>query len=242
MKAVRASNLIDSNDVDPEHDHLLNMYTGRLSRYYHRRLDMALQAAPDLTDKTVLQLGSGNAVFSLTLLRDAKGVYAVEISRSKIDDGLDILDRTGASTDHLSIIHADGTRMPMQDDAVDVAFALDTLEHIPNERRAVEELRRVLSNEGRLIISAPLELGFPIIYRDIYRLMTGRRQNSKSISEYISAAAKRPPVDNPTEHRGYDYRQTIEFCRNEFSNVSVEYCPFDPLKWINPTSIISADC
>ncbi len=50
-----------------------------------------------------------------------------------------------------------------------------------------------------------------------------------------------PLLESNEEHRGYDYRQTIEWYQVDFNEILIEYCPWPKLGGsLNPTAIISA--
>ena len=50
---------------------------------------------------------------------------------------------------------ADGMRLPFKDVVFDVVFAMDVVEHVPDERRLIDEALRVLRPGGRLILTTP---------------------------------------------------------------------------------------
>jgi hypothetical protein len=72
-------------------------------------------------------------------------------------------------------------------------------------------------------------------------MVDGDRRHTKSISELWSAFTGRPVLEQNKDHRGYDYKQTIQWLRQDFNQISVEYCPWPRLgSQANPTAIISA--
>ena len=50
---------------------------------------------------------------------------------------------------------ANGLQLPFKDAVVDVVFALDVIEHVPDEQRLINESLRVLRRGGRLILQTP---------------------------------------------------------------------------------------
>jgi SAM-dependent methyltransferase len=46
-------------------------------------------------------------------------------------------------------------QIPFAEDSFDLALALDVIEHVPDDLRALEELRRVLRPEGSLLVTVP---------------------------------------------------------------------------------------
>ncbi len=53
------------------------------------------------------------------------------------------------------LVRADGQVLPFPDGAFDVVLALDSLEHLRDDRQALGEVRRVLQPGGRLIMNVP---------------------------------------------------------------------------------------
>ena len=52
-------------------------------------------------------------------------------------------------------IFYDGTHIPLEDASVDSILSTQTLEHVPNPERIVEEWARVLRPEGQLLLTVP---------------------------------------------------------------------------------------
>lgn len=54
-------------------------------------------------------------------------------------------------------VRADGLLLPFADAVFDAVYAIDVIEHVPDERRLIEEALRVLRRGGRLILKTPNE-------------------------------------------------------------------------------------
>jgi SAM-dependent methyltransferase len=61
-----------------------------------------------------------------------------------------------------------------EDSSFDTVISCETIEHVPNPRKAVNELARVIKPGGRLLLTTPNYLGVYGLYRGYLRL-TGRR-------------------------------------------------------------------
>jgi SAM-dependent methyltransferase len=91
-------------------------------------------AAHDLAAKRVLEVGSGRGY-----LQDVVDDYT----------GLDISPSV-AHYYHKRFIVGSATHMPFEADSFDAAWSVWVLEHIPTPEKALEEMRRVIKNNGLL--------------------------------------------------------------------------------------------
>lgn len=240
MQAIRHKDVLTNEDPDIDSNHLQHMYSGRFAWYYYRRFDMVLEQADIETMDSTLVLGGGTGVFTLSLLDIADNIQFIDITSEKLADADTLFEAADADKSAVNFMIGDGTQLSLATDSVDVAFALDTLEHIPDSDDAIAEIQRVLRPGGQLLASVPIEVGPPLAVRELYRFATGRRHKSNSVREFIRGVIGRPSIVDPFGHRGYDFRDTVANCREFFANVLVSYCPFPMLRWANPTAIITA--
>jgi len=111
--------------------------------------DMArdwLALAPASGSPRILDLGCGTGALSAEL----KGLGVVT-SLDYMPNALPFCRQRGLKR----LVRGDGQRLPFRDDAFDVVVALDTIEHIPDDRAALGEVRRVLRAGGLAIINVP---------------------------------------------------------------------------------------
>ena len=237
MKAIR---LEHSDSVKSEFPHLEHMYSGYLSRYYYKRFDMALEYSEVSSTDSVLDLGGGTGVFTLSLMEYAGNIHLIDIQQETepfqtaqklIVNELDTVD------DHEFILGS-GTDLPVSDSSYDIVYALDVLEHIKEKREAMDEVERVLKSDGRFIVTVPIEIGPALLVRESYRYLDGKRQNSESVTELARGITGRPEIKNETHHRGFDYRDIVEMATERYPHVYVQYCPSPLLRWLNPTAVV----
>lgn len=244
MSAIRLSDLnIDADTISTEFSHLDHMYSGRFSEYYYRRFDQALDAAQPKKDEIALEIGGGTGIFLLSLRKSYSAVHFSDISREDplFSTARALFELAEFSTANVNFTAADVTDLPYYSNAFDSVFVLDVLEHVPDERTAISEIARVTADQGTAIVSAPIEVGAPALVREGYRLLDGNRRHTKSLGELWNAFIGNPTLETNEGHRGYDYRQTVRWMREEFNQISVEYCPWPKLGGsFNPTAIISA--
>ncbi len=218
------------------------MYTGHFSDYYYNRFDRSLDIADLHPANQALIIGGGTGVFALSLAKYVDDVHFTDIPREEpmFSTARTLFDYSTVDGSGVKYTAADATNLPYDSDSFDVVFALDVLEHIPDERAAISELKRVTASNGQAIVSSPIEVGPAVGIREAYRFIDGRRCKTKSLTELGLSIIGKSPLERNDHHRGYDFRQTIKWLSEEFNGTSTEYCPYPALKWLNPTVIIKS--
>ena len=142
---------------------------------WHLLLKQHLNPARDLSGKRVLEIGCGRGGFACWLASQplAAGirVVAADLAPTALDKG-----RTFASSQGLTNIEwekQDIQSLIYPTASFDTIISCETLEHVPDPRRALAELSRVLKPGGRLFLTTPNYLGMLGLYR-IYVRWCGR--------------------------------------------------------------------
>jgi ubiquinone/menaquinone biosynthesis C-methylase UbiE len=98
-----------------------------------------------------LEVGPGSGVYLPTLAAAATEVVAVDIE----DAYLDRIRPLEREFSNLRLVHDDILRSSFSDEYFDLILCSEVIEHIADSRRALAEMRRLLSPSGVLIISTP---------------------------------------------------------------------------------------
>ena len=106
--------------------------------------------------RRVLDVACGEGYGSALLARHAASVTGVDISQQAIDHARG----TYRGVANLEFRCAPCTALPLGDAAVDLAVSFETLEHIEEQERFLDELARVLGPEGVLLLSCPNKLEY----------------------------------------------------------------------------------
>ena len=125
------------------HSTLLSMW---FEWYLFRILQRYLNAQKG---EKVLEIGCNRGSIVKRLQDLGVDAYGVDINSGAIADGL---------TDNLSIMDATDLKFP--DNSFDKVYSLHTIEHIPDLKRALAEMERVLKPNGRLVLTYPIEPSF----------------------------------------------------------------------------------
>lgn len=143
-----------------------------------RRLEMVKKYVP-LEGKKILDVGCGIGTYLKAFKRFTNDLYGVEIDKKRAEEAKKV-------TPNISVAPAE--KLPFDDAAFDVVFSNEVLEHVDDDRKAVEEGVRVLKPEGHLIIFVPNRL-FPFETHGFY---LGRRYiRAKRESAFESREAGR---------------------------------------------------
>jgi len=106
--------------------------------------------------RRVLDVACGEGYGSALLARSAARVTGIDISEAAIAHAR----RTYGGAKNLEFVRASCARLPLGDASVDLAVSFETLEHIGEQERFLDELARVLAPSGLLILSCPNKLEY----------------------------------------------------------------------------------
>jgi SAM-dependent methyltransferase len=123
-----------------------------------RRLDFILEAAGDRSRGRILDDGCGVGLYLQRLAASARLATGVEYDADRARQ---------AGKLRLSVACAAGEQLPFPPDCFDLVLSHEVLEHVADDRRALEEIVRVLVPGGRLVLFVP-NRGYPFETHGIY--------------------------------------------------------------------------
>jgi 2-polyprenyl-3-methyl-5-hydroxy-6-metoxy-1,4-benzoquinol methylase len=125
----------------------------------------------DLKGHRILEIGCGRGDFTCWLAErfgsDAE-IYGADFSATAVCKGQAFAESRQLPARWLV---TDIQCIAASSDSFDVIFCCETLEHVPDPRKAVRELVRVLKPSGRLFVSTPNYAGLMGLYRGYLRLV-----------------------------------------------------------------------
>lgn len=107
-------------------------------------------ALPHVAGKKVLDIACGTGYGSLILTQTAGTVTGVDLD-------FDAARKASADCkgEAMSVLVADGCRLPLRDNHFDVITSFETLEHLHDRATFLKELQRTLRADGKLVLSTP---------------------------------------------------------------------------------------
>ncbi len=118
-----------------------------------------LNAAAPLAGKRVLEFGCGIGTYMREIRRYTPHVFGFDIEIERL--------QTGRVLGVEGLLAAAAERLPFADNAFDVVFSNEVLEHVQDDRAACREIARVLCPGGRAVIFVPNRL-YPFETHGIY--------------------------------------------------------------------------
>lgn len=154
-------------------------------------------------------------------------------------NGLDEARKKFADRTNLKFVEATDPRAidAYADGSFNVAFSLETIEHIPPPSVAplLDQLARV--TQGELFISVPVEFGPVFLAKHVGKAIRYGGNQPYRLSEVINAALGRTSRVARHEHKGFDYRALARDVERRFDLVEVEGLP---LRWLPPSLSLTA--
>jgi SAM-dependent methyltransferase len=137
---------------------------------------------PPPGDGLLVDLGAGGGGVTARIRRPGERVLAVEGSPS-------LADHT-RRTHGLPVTNADIARLPLADGVAHVVTALDVIEHLPDPVPALAEARRILSDDGRLVVNVP---AYPRLWSAADEVLGHvRRYTRAALHEHLDEAGFTP--------------------------------------------------
>jgi 2-polyprenyl-3-methyl-5-hydroxy-6-metoxy-1,4-benzoquinol methylase len=157
---------------DDWHDHLAVDHLAETP--WHRLVKQHLSAVRDLVGKRVLEIGCGRGGFACWLASQqppAGEVVAADFSPAAVRKGKLFSAERGLTRIRWEVM--DIQAIAHEDESFDTVISCETIEHVPNPQKAVQELSRILRPGGRLFLTTPNYMGLVGLHR-IYVGLTGR--------------------------------------------------------------------
>jgi len=104
-------------------------------------------------DKTILEIGCGSGTFSHWISKNRNATIGTDIVASGIKRT--ISKNEGIMENIISYSVTDAQHLSFKDNSFDIVDMAEVLEHIPTPAHALVEIRRVLKQNGRVLITIP---------------------------------------------------------------------------------------
>lgn len=122
--------------------------------------------------------------------------------------------------------------MVLGDDRFDIAIAMETLEHVPEEMLAPYLAKLAGVTDQYILITAPNEKGVVFFLKYLIKLLSGEVEKH-SLTEFVNATLGRMDRIKRGHHKGFDYMRLVRLVAEYFDVVEVSGLPYAAL----PTAV-----
>jgi SAM-dependent methyltransferase len=125
----------------------------------------------------------------------------------------------------------------IDDRSVDVVVCFETLEHLYADelKEFIDQVKRVLVDGGRIIISVPIIGGPTLLLKESNRMFLFRKKSDYSFWEVLTVSFSGKPTPRPdnirTTHKGFDFKLIEKELKSHFILISKNFSPFRTLPW-----------
>lgn len=141
-----------------------------LRHIFRKRLAIAMKMAHLQESDILLDIGTGPGLLMLGASNQVNVALGLDIHQM-LPSVKQMLNSLGVK--NYGLIRADANDMPIKNESISMVFALDVLEHIPTAAMAIQEINRILKEDGRAVISIPTETLFYRLGRLVFKLAKG---------------------------------------------------------------------
>jgi len=207
--------------------------TGGILGYPHRKRSRILAGVcQKFVNKKTLDIGCNDLYFDRDIIPNQNLFVGSDLgweeSLRKAKANIDEFDWKNAE-----VIQSVGEYLPYKSQVFDLVLCFETLEHVGDEKKVIEEISRVSTKDAILVISAPIEFGLVLILKEIFRELISSpiyrgsyskavRQNRYTLKEILAGGlfGKTDRIKRiPHSHKGYDYRGTLDLLSSNWQLV-----------------------
>jgi len=154
------------------------------SRYYWKRMTENIFKFGSIRENPqikVLDIGCDYGFFVLELARHVSYSIGTDINKHQ----LEVLQNSAKNKALQNVIClvCDAMNLPFKTKSFDVVICSHVLEHLPNDRKCMYEINRILKYDGVLIIAVPLEDNF---YFKLYRKIRSIPDTQPTLQDILS--------------------------------------------------------
>ncbi|HVP37432.1 MAG TPA: methyltransferase domain-containing protein [Terriglobales bacterium] len=134
----------------------LSSYQNFMNRAYLRAIKEDISnslSSFELKDKDILEIGAGISLFA-GKLAEKNRVILTDINET-------LLNQNPESCD---LVVADAENLPFPDKSFDFIYLVGILHHLPDQKKGMQEIKRVLKEGGKVFISEPTKWSVNSIY------------------------------------------------------------------------------
>lgn len=137
-----------------------------------------------MINKTVLEIGLGSGTTLGVECKFARKVYGLDLSDKTIE--LQEERKKIYALNNLNFINASATKIPLKDNSIDIVISIGCIHHIPDDKKVVSEIYRVLKPGGVFKGMVYYKHSFRALYKIPFYYMKQKRWKGKTRQQCIN--------------------------------------------------------
>ena len=122
------------------------------------RMKLIREILGDIDEKMAVDIGCGSGSISFLLWFLGAKVHSIDISKKALQVTKSLRNIGKCNTQFKpNLCQGDATKLPIKGEIFDIVCCLETLEHLLDDRTAVDEIARVTKLGGMIILSVPYD-------------------------------------------------------------------------------------
>lgn len=201
----------------------------KIANYFHWKAIKYAASLVEPSGGTVAEIGCGEGYLMPTLRKHFDKVVGIDISER-------MLNSTKTFFQFPNVLYLkDNIVSPRYSDLIKKRYnwviCLETLEHVPQWDMALHNMFKMLLPAGRILISIPIEIRFPLLIKEVARYFSYGKGSGWQLDDFIKKVrGSRSPINrkNYGSHMGFDYRGVIDYIK-KISYININHISFYPI-------------
>lgn len=213
------------------HSYIKSSNKIKITNYFHW---MAVKYAANLVEPsggTVAEIGCGEGYLIPTLSKHFDRVVGIDKSEKMLNSAKKFF--KFANVFYLVDDIAVPQHLQLIEGKYNWVVCLETLEHIRQWDVALYNMFRMLLPRGRILLSIPVEIGFPLLVKEIARYFSYGKGSGWQWDNFIRkviGSKSKINRENYGSHMGFDYREVIEYIK-KYPHISIKHISFFPINF-----------
>lgn len=169
-----------------------------------------------ISGEKILDIGTGSGWMAIVLAKRGFDVVSIDIDKGALQRAKQTAQAEGV-VDKISFEQVDATRIAFAEDCFDAVFSFDSMHHMPDCQRVIEEMFRVCKPSGWIVVADLNAKGLEIIRKLLNERGEQHVENACRLDRVMEIVKKIDPIV-----------QRADF---EFTSVFVAHkCPQDAIQ------------
>ncbi len=125
----------------------------RRKNIIERRIQIITGMGNVVPSFNVLEVGCGTGIYTYEMTKHFNNIIGLDISRGMLIEAKKKI--INSTSYNVILVQGDAENIPFKDSSFDRVVSINMLEHLDNVSKSAKEMKRVVKNDGKLLISIP---------------------------------------------------------------------------------------